>query len=514
LNLLGNRFALERQIGAGGMARVFLGRDMVLNRPVAIKILNPGYGGTDIGARFRREGRTAARLSHPNIVQVYDAGEGELEGREVSYIVMEYVPGGDLKGLIDEKGPMPNDELARLGAEVSSGLAHAHERGVIHRDIKPHNVLIDAHGRPKLTDFGIARALDTTQATQTGSYLGTALYSSPEQLRGEKVTPKSDVYSLGIALYQAAVGKAPFSGTPIEIASQHVTREPDTPSVLGANLSDELETLILDCVNKDPDRRPTAQEVHERLREEAHPAPTTLAYAAAPPISEPSPAERTGTRTRTAPPEDPPVGPPPDAPQGEASRRRGPIFLGVAALLLVALAAAGAYAMLGGESPETSLAPPEENQQASLLEDTELQGILAGGSEDTVSGQAASEDTTAGSSGGGSSEEAAAQAVEDYYDAAANGDYEEAWNYLSSGYQQQQGSQEAYTAQFSTLQSIEWAEGPTARVSGDTATVTGETTAKHTDRTERNRGTWTLVNEGGEWKISDQNVSNISTDYA
>lgn len=170
--------------------------------------------------------------------------------------------------------------------------------------------------------------------------------------------------------------------------------------------------------------------------------------------------------------------------------------------------------MLGGESPETSLAPPEENQQASLLEDTELQGILAGGSEDTVSGQAASEDTTAGSSGGGLSEEAAAQAVEDYYDAAANGDYEEAWNYLSSGYQQQQGSQEAYTAQFSTLQSIEWAEGPTARVSGDTATVTGETTAKHTDRTERNRGTWTLVNEGGEWKISDQNVSNISTDYA
>lgn len=493
------------------MARVYLGRDTVLDRPVAIKILNPGYSGTDIGARFRREGRTAARLSHPNIVQVYDAGEGELEGREVSYIVMEYVPGGDLKGLIDEKGPMPNDELARLGAEISSGLAHAHERGVIHRDIKPHNILIDAHGRPKLTDFGIARALDTTQATQTGSYLGTALYSSPEQLRGEKVTPKSDVYSLGIALYQAAVGKAPFSGTPIEIASQHVTREPDTPSVLGADLSDELETLILDCVNKDPDRRPTAQEVHERLREEARPAPNALAYAAAPPISEPSPAERTRTRTRAAPPEDPPAGPPPEAPGGDGGRRRGPIFLGAAALLLVVLGAAAAYAMLGGEGVETSQTPPEENQQASFLEDTASQGILAGGGEETTSGQAASGETT---SGGGLSEEAAAQAVEDYYDAAANGDYEGAWNYLSASYQQQQGSQEAYTRQFSTLESIEWAEGPTAQVSGNTATVTGETIARHTDRTERNRGTWTLVNEGGEWKISGQNVSNISTDYA
>src|SRR5215210_5356459 len=185
------RFVLEREIGAGGMSVVYLGRDEVLDRPVAIKILNPHHSGTEIGARFRREGRTAARLSHPNIVQVYDAGEDELEGREVSYIVMEYVPGGDLKVFIDEEGFLPSDELAGLGSEVASGLAHAHEKGVIHRDIKPHNILMDGNGRPKLTDFGVARALDASQATRTGSYLGTALYSPPEQLRGDGSRPRA-----------------------------------------------------------------------------------------------------------------------------------------------------------------------------------------------------------------------------------------------------------------------------------------------------------------------------------
>src|SRR3712207_1240531 len=191
---LTERFVLEREIGSGGMSLGFLGRDEVLDRLVAIKLLKPGFGETDIGARFRREGRTAASLSHPNIVQVYDAGEGEYEGRETSFIVMEYVPGGDLKELIDERGALSGGELAGLRG-VAAGLAHAHVRGVIHRDIKPHNILLDENRRPKLADFGIARALNATYATRTGSYLGTALYSAPEQLRGEKVTPKTDVRS-------------------------------------------------------------------------------------------------------------------------------------------------------------------------------------------------------------------------------------------------------------------------------------------------------------------------------
>ena len=497
------------------MARVFLGRDEVLQRPVAVKILNPGHGGTDIGTRFRREGRTAARLSHPNIVQVFDAGEDEFEGREASYIVMEYVSGGDLKGLIDEKGPLGNDELAKLGAEVSAGLAHAHSSGVIHRDIKPHNILIDAYGRPKLTDFGIARALDSTQATQTGSYLGTALYSAPEQLRGEKVTPKSDVYSLGIALYQAAAGQAPFTGTPIEIASQHVSREPPVPSVLGANLSDEVEKLILDCVQKDPELRPTAEEVHERLREEARPARN--AYLA-PPISVPPPDERTSvgppeeTTQEPSSQEPPPREPPPRDPSPDPGRRggelrRGPILLAAAVLLLVLLGVAAAYAagFIGNQDP-TANAPQEENQQAS----SEDQGVLFAGGQEATQEDTAAEDTAASS--GNLSEEDAAQAVKDYYTAAAEGDYDKAWNALSAGYQRQLGSQAAYTSQFDTLESVEFVEEPTVQVSGDTATVTGETMAEHTDRTERNQGTWTLVNESGEWKISGQNVSNISTE--
>jgi eukaryotic-like serine/threonine-protein kinase len=510
LNRLGGRFVLERQIGAGGMARVFLGRDEVLQRPVAVKILNPGHGSTDIGTRFRREGRTAARLSHPNIVQVFDAGEDEFEGREASYIVMEYVSGGDLKGLIDEKGPLANDELAKLGAEVSAGLAHAHASGVIHRDIKPHNILIDSHGRPKLTDFGIARALDSTQATQTGSYLGTALYSAPEQLRGEKVTPKSDVYSLGIAFYQAAVGQAPFTGTPIEIASQHVSREPTVPSVLGANLSDEVEKLILDCVQKDPELRPTAEEVHERLREEARPARN--AYLA-PSISISPPDEHTSVIPPEEPPQEPPSqepppqDPSPDPGRREGGRRRGPILLAAAVLLLVLLGVAAAYAtgFIGNQEP-TANAPQDENQQVS----SEDQGVLFAGGQEATQEDTAAEDT-AGSSGD-LSEEDAAQAVKDYYTAAAEGDYDKAWNSLSASYQRQLGSQAAYTSQFDTLESVEFVEEPTVQVSGDTATVTGETMAEHTNRTERNQGTWTLVNEGGEWQISGQNVSNISTE--
>ncbi|HEX5699932.1 MAG TPA: serine/threonine-protein kinase, partial [Rubrobacter sp.] len=266
MDRLGDRFVLVRELGSGGMVRVFLGRDEVLDRPVAVKIVEPDPDDPEIGLRFRREGRSAARLSHPNIVMVFDAGEDELHGRAVSYIVMEYVSGGDFEDLIYRNGPIPETMLLRVGADVASGLIHAHERGIIHRGIKPHNILLDERGSPKLADFGIARALDgTTSPGRAGSYLRTAAYSSPEQLRGERLTPKSDIYSFGATLYHAAVGVQPFSGNPIEVANQHMLKVPASPRERGARIGERLETLILGCLAKNPSERPDALRLHERL---------------------------------------------------------------------------------------------------------------------------------------------------------------------------------------------------------------------------------------------------------
>ena len=358
---LADRFVLENELGSGGMARVYLGRDEVLDRPVAVKVLNPVHGDTDIGDRFEREGRTAARLAHPNIVQVYDAGEALFDGRETSYIVMEYVPGGDLKALIDERGRLPGPELARLGDEVCAGLAHAHERGVIHRDIKPHNILLDEKGHAKVTDFGIARALDTTQATRTGYFLGTALYSSPEQLQGHKVTSKSDIYSLGATLYQAAAGEPPFSGaTPIEIASQHVSKSPVPPRQLGADVSEGMQALILDCLAKHPDDRPTADEARSRLETEiptagaAQPAASVAATA-------PTRTEQTRDARRHPRPEARPGG----AIRRESQGRRGGL-LAVLALLavLVVIGALAAPSLFGGNGGTASNNAGQNNARA------------------------------------------------------------------------------------------------------------------------------------------------------
>jgi hypothetical protein len=488
-----DKFVLEREIGSGGMSRVFLGRDEVLDRPVAVKILKPGFGETDIGARFRREGRTAAKLSHPNIVQVYDAGEGEFEGREVSYIVMEYVSGGDLKRLIDERGALPGRDLARLSG-VAAGLAHAHERGVIHRDIKPHNILLDVTGRPKLTDFGIARALDATYATRTGSYLGTALYSSPEQLRAEEVTPKSDVYSLGVTLYHAATGQTPFSGAPIEVASQHVSREPAPPRRLNEAVSASLEALILDCLKKNPDSRPSADEVRLRLLEAGRGVHATRAYAE-PPTAED---ERT----------------PATAGATVYGERRGNRRVALAVLALVALLALvgiiGAPMLLGGGDQRANVpgrnadnpsgGGPGQNQQ-----------------QEPPARQPAAQQAPPGQSGqdqadGGLTEAAAERTVEEFYASAAEENYNRSSQLLSEGWRQSAfPSQSIFQGTFGTLQSIEFIEGPTAEISGDTATVTGVTEATHTDRIEQNEGTWRLVNVDGEWKIDGWTVNNIST---
>jgi tRNA A-37 threonylcarbamoyl transferase component Bud32 len=501
---LTERFVLEREIGAGGMSRVFLGRDEVLDRPVAIKILNPELGETDIGSRFRREGRTAAKLSHPNIVQVYDAGEGEFEGRETSYIVMEYVSGGDLKDLIDRRGVLSGAELARLSG-AAAGLVHAHERGVIHRDIKPHNILITGSGEVKVTDFGVARALDATYATRTGSYLGTALYSPPEQLRGEGVTPKSDVYSLGVTLYHAATGQTPFVGTPIEVASQHVSSEPTPPRRLNDAMSASLETLILGCLEKDPDSRPTADEVRLGLLEAGRGVHSTRAYAE-PPATGPAEDESGPT-----------VAPRPGGTQSLPGRtvyggRRGGMRGVLATLALVAvLAVIGALVAptllgggdrganipgLAGQNPDNPSGGSQggQNQQEPPAQQPEAQQD----SRQAPPGQTGGDQ---GQAGDGLTKEAAEQTIVDHYQVAASDDYREAWNYLSSSYQQELGSPSAWTDQFQTLESVEFTSGPKAIVNGDTARVSFSTRAVHTNRVDTPSLTAILVNENGGWKI-------------
>ena len=490
------------------MARVFLGRDEVLDRPVAVKVLKPMHGETEIAARFRREGRTAARLSHPNIVQVYDAGEGDLDGNEVSFIVMEYLSGGDLKELIDERGPLSESELAGFGEAVCAGLAHAHGRGIVHRDIKPHNILLDEKGRAKVSDFGIARALDTTQATRTGAYLGTALYSSPEQLQGHKITPKSDVYSLGATLYQAATGEPPFTGTPIEVASQHVSKPPPPLKQRegGLDIGEEMEALILSCLAKNADDRPSAEEARERF------ASAAPAAAPIPPTVQAEPAKPQSESPRPA---------PTVVSSGARTQRRGRMGGVLAALAVVAvLAVIGAFVLpdLLSGGGNTTQNDAQQNQQANAgneNQDSRVNEAAAGNTSGPTTQNAGNSNQTSTPSGdgsgqdgqqpgGGSTAEAAAQTVEDFYQTAADGDYQRSSQLLTDAYRQGTWpSQATFAETFDTLERIEFTEGPrTTESSGNTATVAASTVAYHSDRTDRRTGTASLVRVGDEWKIS------------
>ena len=530
---VGERFVLVRELGSGGMSRVFLGRDEVLDRPVAVKILRPDLDDEETGALFRREGRTAARLSHPNIVQVYDAGEDAMEGREVSYIVMEYVSGGDLKGLMNRRGALPEPMLARLGADVAAALAHAHERGIVHRDVKPQNVLLDERGNPKLTDFGIARALDTTQESRAGAYLGTAAYSSPEQLQGHKVTPKSDVYSLGATLYHAATGEPPFTGAPIEVANQQVVRSPDPPRERGASMGAELEALILDCLAKEPEGRPEAVRVHEKLRDRAggrgDAFPERLgakkaagsagvsravgASGAAAPSGFGALRRRLGSmgpRGVSGPPEKTVSLPTRTFRSGSRQRTLMAAVIGTVLLLLVA--GAVAWAMLGPGGGTTQTAGDDRQAQVSDA-GRETGKEPAGRPEGGSSGETAQ--------GGGAAEEEAEpappleeaeKAVFDMYVDQSYGRVDATWNALSGRLQEEIGSPERWAEQqdLYTFEYMEYISVPEATASGARARVAFEARLDHTWGSEILSGTWVCVNEGAEWKLDrleDENTT-------
>ena len=246
------RYKIVRKLGAGGMANVYLAEDQELGRRVAIKILNDRHANDDqFVERFRREAKNAAALSHPNIVSIYDRGEAE----GTYYIAMEYLDGRSLKELIVTRGPAPVPVAVEYARQILSALRFAHRHGIVHRDIKPHNVLVDGEGRVKVTDFGIARA-GASQMTEAGSIVGTAQYLSPEQARGTNVDQRSDLYSLGVVLYELLTGSAPFGGdTPVEIAMKHLSQVPEPPSAKRPNLPHDLDLLVMRALAKDPEER-------------------------------------------------------------------------------------------------------------------------------------------------------------------------------------------------------------------------------------------------------------------
>ena len=262
--MLANRYELMEKIGEGGMAVVYKARCTFLDRWVAIKILRDQYANNpEFVDRFQREARAAARLAHPNIVSIYDVGEDQ--GRH--FIVMEYVQGENLKDYLSRRGPLTPQTVAEMGQQVAAALAHAHCRGIIHRDIKPHNLLVSPEGQVKVTDFGIARAAAASSLTETGVVLGSVHYFSPEQAQGGAVDARSDIYALGVVLYELLTGEPPFTGdSPIAIALSHLDSEPPAVAELCPHVPEDLEQAIMKAMAKDPAHRyQTAGELNRAL---------------------------------------------------------------------------------------------------------------------------------------------------------------------------------------------------------------------------------------------------------
>ncbi len=331
------RYEVERRIARGGMAEVFLARDSLLARPVAVKVLSAEFAGDPaFVARFRREAQNAANLNHPNIVGVYDWGQES----GTYYIVMEFVDGKSLSDIIRSEGRPPPDAAAGIAADVAAALGFAHRNGVVHRDIKPGNIMLTGSGHVKVADFGIARAIHAgaeENLTQTGSVMGTATYFSPEQAQGHAVDPRSDLYSLGVVMYEMATGRTPFrADSPIAIAYKHVQEEPEPLRSVDPSVPAPYEAITLKLLAKDPGARyGSADELRADLRRflagqrvDAG-SQTARATAIAPP---PPPTGRTAGATAVANRPRPPA-------YTEAAEQRGRTgwFIAVLVLLLAVL---------------------------------------------------------------------------------------------------------------------------------------------------------------------------------
>jgi serine/threonine protein kinase len=317
----GGRYRLEQPLGHGGMATVYLARDEQLDRAVAVKLLAEKLADdATFRKRFLREARLAARLSHPNVVSVYDAGETE-DGRP--YIVMEHVEGVTLADLMRERGRLSAAEAVGLAVQACRGLAHAHAAGLVHRDVKPQNLLLRLDGTLKVADFGIARAAETTALTQAGTVLGTAAYLSPEQATGDEVTSAADVYSLGAVLYELLTGRLPYElDSLVDLVEKQARGSIAPVSELSPEVPHHVEDAVMHSLARNPAYRPASAEALARELE--------------------------------------PEGPPTKvAPEPHRPARRGRLWLALAgALIAVAVALGIAFATRDGGSPSPTPTPP------------------------------------------------------------------------------------------------------------------------------------------------------------
>ncbi|HTI34319.1 MAG TPA: Stk1 family PASTA domain-containing Ser/Thr kinase [Miltoncostaea sp.] len=353
--LIGGRYELGRQLGAGGMARVYLGHDRLLDREVAVKVLAEPYASDpNFVERFRREASAAAGLNHPNIVAVYDRGEADGS----YYIVMEFLAGPDLKQVIRARAPLPATEAIDAAQQILAALGAAHRRDVVHRDVKPQNVLVAEDGHLKVTDFGIARAGAESDMTEAGSVIGTAQYLSPEQARGDEVTAASDTYAVGIVLYEMLTGRVPFDGgPPVAVAMKQISDEPVSPRIVEPGVPRELEAVVMRALAKRPSERYRTAEEMSRALAEARAAidgtggTTRVIPAAGPPTRVMGPPTAT---TRVAPPP-----PPAEAPR---RRRRWPLIAGI--LVLLAAIAVAAFVLLSGDDAKGVTIPTVQGQTA------------------------------------------------------------------------------------------------------------------------------------------------------
>ena len=352
---IAGRYELGERLGSGGMATVYLAEDRTLDRQVAVKVLDERYASDpSFVERFRREASAAAGLSHPNIVAVYDRGEAE----GTYYIVMEYIDGPDLKEVIRERAPLPAEEAVGYARQILAALEAAHRRGIVHRDIKPQNVMVGDDGRLKVTDFGIARAVAETGMTEAGSVIGTAQYLSPEQAKGDDVTPSSDCYAAGIVLYEMLTGRVPFDGErPVTVAMKQIHEPPVPPRTFERSIPAALEEVVLVSLAKRPaERFASAEEMRAALAAAVDGQATGATAVIPPPVTERTQVMRQPTEATRV------VAPPPaeDPPDG---RRRWPIWVAAIAILVLAGVAAAFLLNGGGGGGATVTVPDVRGQQ-------------------------------------------------------------------------------------------------------------------------------------------------------